>query len=314
VFGLNLVDRFSGIDSFLNGSAQFYKISFLHRQQIFASEFAVSRSNLFRLQILHGSEHPNPAFRVAVPRVIERSIHASVPREQDSMFRQPSDRIARCMGMPQKDQLNALFAIIEDQFVAEVQRWHHVHQRAVLCLPCLVFLSRGKAVQAFRLKKGLASLVGHYRRSDFRILHTSIRMIPVIVSVKYEADRFIRVFSDDLDHFLRLTREVGINDEYEVLEYDPTLIAACKWLSLSFAEVNSGRKLRDRCLVGSTLSGLWKDKCQRRQNCKSQSMRNHGNPIVMIQGVVSVIKFQSLIVRSKLAEANFLESEENASP
>ncbi len=101
----------------------------------FVGQFAVPRGNLFDGQFIHHVEYRDPAFRVAVSRVVVRAVDTRISSKQDAVVRQPSHRIADRVSVAKIQQLNSLLAVVKNQSLWELD----VQQFVDLLKLCLDF-------------------------------------------------------------------------------------------------------------------------------------------------------------------------------
>ena len=128
---------------------------------------------------------------------------------------------------------------------------------------------RVKPLDAIRIEQFQAVFVGDGNRSDPFVDDVAIRMVAVIVRIKHVANGFIRCLANFFDDFFSLLGEIRFNDEHEILENDPPVVAANELgQGQSLAKEDAGRNLGDLRFFGLEPS--------RRQTGHSQN-RTTGN-------------------------------------
>jgi len=118
------------------------------------------------------------------------------------------------------------------------------------------------------LKERLAAFMGEDCSAQLHIFDVPVGVITMVVGIENEADGLVGSLTNRFDNLFHLTWEISIDDQNEILENHPALIATREcWLGLGFSEKYAFGEFEYFCLV-------WLSECNQGLRTQEQKHRD----------------------------------------
>ena len=207
------------------------------------------RADNLRAQLLRSVQRLDPLLDVSIANIVVRSVDAQITGVKDLLLRKPGNGISVRVRDAEVDQFDPVFPIVEVQFLRE-KHGRRFQPRASYIRSLLGFILPAAGLAVIVSSFVLLQLIDHARvgQWDGPVVHhdlVAVHVVPMMMGVEREPDRFLRQRSYHGHDFLCAGGEIRVDHEDIIRKNHPSIVAVNVSLQIAFDEIGVGCNIVD---------------------------------------------------------------------